>query len=227
MPRIARIALPNYPHHLVQRGHNRRDVFFSDADRTAYLETLVEFREELALKVYGYCLMTNHVHLIVDPGDDGANLGRLMKRLAGRHTRRINRRMNRSGTLWGGRFKCSGIETDRYLLTCLRYVDLNPVRAGLVAHPGEFRWSSYRAHSGTVGTAWLDEDPATLAWSENPDRRRERYRNFVAEGEDDLELKLIRGSLQRGQLTGSDQFVDSIEAGLGRVISKKGPGRPF
>jgi putative transposase len=119
MPRRARIAVAHYPHHLVQRGHNRRAVFVTDRDRLTYLETLREFRAELGgLKIYGYCLMTNHVHLIVDPGDDSTNLGLLMKRLAGRHARRINRLERRTGTSWEGRFKCSPIESDRYLLAC-------------------------------------------------------------------------------------------------------------
>lgn len=100
MPRRARITVANYPHHIVQRGHNRRAVFVTDRDRTTYLETLREFRNELGLKVYGYCLMTNHVHLIVDPGNDENNLGLLMKRLAGRHTRRINKLERRTGTSW-------------------------------------------------------------------------------------------------------------------------------
>ena len=102
MPRRARIAVANYPHHIVQRGHNRRVVFVTDRDRLTYLETLREFRAELELKIYGYCLMTNHVHLIVDPGNDAQSLGLLMKRLAGRHTRRINKLERRTGTSWAG-----------------------------------------------------------------------------------------------------------------------------
>ena len=104
MPRRSRIAVPHYPHHIVQRGHNRRAVFVTDQDRLSYLETLQEFRLALELKVYSYCLMTNHVHLIVDPGADAANLGLLVKRLTGRHTRRINRLEHRTGTSWEGRF---------------------------------------------------------------------------------------------------------------------------
>lgn len=146
MARTARVALAQCPHHIVQRGHNRRVVFVTDADRQSYLDTLAEFRHELGLKVYAYCLMTNHVHLIVDPGEDAGNLSLLMKRLAGRHTRRINRLEHRTGTSWEGRFKCSPIETDRYLLACGRYVDLNPVRAKMVTKPEEYYWSSYRAH---------------------------------------------------------------------------------
>lgn len=227
MPRMARIALPNFPHHLVQRGHDRQDIFYSQADRMAYLETLIEFREQLQLRLYGYCLMTNHVHLIVDPGDLPDNLGRLMKRLAGRHTRRINRIWKRSGTLWGGRFHSSLIETDRYLLTCLRYVDRNPVRAGMVAAPEQFVWSSYRAKIGLTDCDWLDEDPCTQALATDRVRRQERYRDFVAQGDDELELKLIRGALQRCQLTASESFVKSVEEKVGREISRREPGRPF
>jgi len=162
MPRRRRIAVANYPHHIVQRGHNRRPVFVTDRDRHSYLDTLQEFRMELALKVYGYCLMTNHVHLIIDPGGDAANLGLLMKRLAGRHTRRINRLECRTGTSWEGRFKCSPIESDRYLLACTRYVDLNPVRAGMVARPEDYPWSSYRERVGLVEP--LNLDPIRAFW---------------------------------------------------------------
>lgn len=102
MPRKKRIALANFPHHIVQRGHNRKNVFRTDKDRLKYLETLQEFRLALGLKVYGYCLMTNHVHLIVDPGSQAENVSFLMKRLAGRHTRRINRLERKTGTSWAG-----------------------------------------------------------------------------------------------------------------------------
>jgi putative transposase len=227
MPRIGRIAIPNFPHHLVQRGHNQRDVFFTDGDRLGYLDTLVEMRAELCIKLYGYCLMTNHVHLIVDPGDHAENLGRLMKRLAGRHTRRINRINLRSGTLWGGRYKCSPIETDRYLLACMRYVDLNPVRAGIVAAPDRFRWSSYRAKVGISHCDWLDDDPCTLAFAVDLQRRRERYQEFVAEGDDELELRFIRASLQRGHVTASDEFAAALEQRLGKSLPQRERGPPF
>jgi len=227
MPRIARIALPHYPHHLVHRGHNKREVFRDDSDRIAYLETLIDFRVGLGLKVYGYCLMSNHVHLIVDPGGDAANLGRLMKRLAGRHTRRLNHFEQRSGTIWGGRFKCSVIETDRYLLTCLRYVDRNPVRANLVKLPEQFPWSSYRARVGLVECDWLDVDPCTLALADSLTRRRERYREFVAQGDDPKELKLIRESMQLGHLTASDEFAIAVEREIGTKLPNRDRGRPI
>jgi len=226
MPRRRRIAVANYPHHIVQRGHNRRAVFVTDRDRQSYLDTLQEFRVELALKVYGYCLMTNHVHLIVNPGGDAANLGLLMKRLAGRHTRRINRLERRTGTSWEGRFKCSPIESDRYLLACTRYVDLNPVRAGLVAHPEDYLWSSYRERIGLIEPLRLDVDPCFLGLGTTQQLRQQRYREFVAQGTREYELKFIRGAVQRNQLTGSESFILEIERRTGERILHRSRGRP-
>jgi putative transposase len=226
MPRRARIAVANFPHHIVQRGHNRRVVFVTDRDRLTYLETLREFRAELDLKIYGYCLMTNHVHLIVDPGNDALNLGLLMKRLAGRHTRRINKLERRTGTSWEGRFKCSPIESDRYLLACTRYVDLNPVRAKMVARPDEYVWSSYRARVGIIECDWLDPDPCFLALASDAKRRQERYREFVEQGITNYELNFIRDAVQRNQLTGGESFMLEIQQRIGERILFRSRGRP-
>jgi putative transposase len=226
MPRKKRIALANYPHHIVQRGHNRKNVFRTEKDRNAYLETLRDFREKLGLRVFGYCLMSNHVHLIIDPGTDPANLSLLMKRLAGRHTRRINRRERKSGTSWEGRFKCSPIESDRYLLACLRYVDLNPVRAKMVARPEEYPWSSYGAHVGLSECDWLDVDPCTSGLAKSQERRQQIYRNFVEQGIHKHELEFIRGAVHRNQLTGSEAFILHVEQITGERILHRTPGRP-
>jgi len=226
MARTARVALAQCPHHIVQRGHNRRVVFVTDADRKSYLDTLAEFRSELGLKVYAYCLMTNHVHLIVDPGEDAGNLSLLMKRLAGRHTRRINRLERRTGTSWEGRFKCSPIETDRYLLACGRYVDLNPVRAQMVSKPEEYYWSSYRVRIGLDQSNWLDDDACIIRMAATLDECRDQYRKYVAQGVNEYELKLIRNALHRNQLTGSELFAVEVEERTGRRILLRSRGRP-
>jgi len=226
MARTARMALARCPHHIVQRGHNRRVVFVTDGDRQSYLETLAEFRIELGLKVYAYCLMTNHVHLIVDPGEDAGNLSLLMKRLAGRHTRRINRLERRTGTSWEGRFKCSPIETDRYLLACGRYVDLNPVRAQMVSKPEEYYWSSYRVRIGLDQSNWLDDDACIIRMAATLDECRDQYRKYVAQGVNEYELKLIRNALHRNQLTGSELFAVEVEERTGRRILLRSRGRP-
>ena len=180
MPRKSRIAFPNLPHHLVHRGHSRRDVFFGDFDRTDYLTTLAECRRALEIKIYGYCLMNNHVHLLVDPGAESGNISNLMKRLAGRHARRINLRHSWSGSLWESRFKCRPIDTDRYLLTCGRYVDLNPVRAGLVQAPEDFAWSSYRARCGLSPCEWLDMEDGRGKSQVESNNRPKRNRRLAA-----------------------------------------------
>ena len=160
MPRMGRIVLPNYPHHVVQRGHNRQVVFAAPEDFQRYLDDLRELKEVFAVKVYAYCLMTNHVHLLLAPGDSAAGLGQLMKALAARATRYRNRLEGRSGTLWESRYKSSIVQTDAYLLACARYIELNPVRARMVAEPADYLWSSYRDRMGlTEYGDWLDVDP--------------------------------------------------------------------
>lgn len=226
MPRRSRIAFAGYPHHIVQRGHSRNAVFFSEFDRADYLATLQECRQMFGLLLYGFCLMSNHVHLIVNPGQDARNLGNLMKRLAGRHSRRMNRLRQTSGSVWEGRFHCSPIDTNRYLLACGRYVDQNPVRAGIVRRVEDFEWSSYRARAGLIVCDWLDPDPALADLAASADRRFARYREFAAVPTAAQELALIRGALQRNQLTGDARFVDEILREAGVEVSTHAPGRP-
>ncbi len=224
MPRTGRVLLPNYPHHVVQRGHNRQAVFAVDADYRYYLETLRTWKVEFDIRVYAYCLMTNHVHLLLEPPDEVASLGRLMKRLAGRQTRYVNRLEGRSGSLWEGRYKSSPVQTEQYFLSCCRYIELNPVRAGMVAHPDQYHWSSFRARKFGVGNEWLDRHECYMALGESERARRDRYMRFVEQDIDDNEITLIRTSLQRGQLTGDTRFIDQVEQITGRRIVHRGPG---
>jgi len=226
MPRQARIILNNTAHHIVQRGHNRQAVFIEDADYQYYIDTLKEWKEELGVKVYGYCLMTNHVHLIIDPCNNNASLGKLMKRLAGRQTRYVNRLERRSGSLWEGRYKSSPIETDCYLLACCRYVDLNPVKAGMVKRAEDYVWSSYAQKIGFDDDKWLDDDICYLALSEDIEERQQRYIDYVNKGSPENERQFICHSLQRGQLTGTDRFIKEVEQRLDIRIENRAPGRP-
>jgi len=226
MPRKARIVLANCPHHIVQRGHNRSVVFAEDRDYLYYLKNLSEWKSRLGCKLYSYCLMTNHIHLVVDPGDNPANLGLLMKRVTGRQTRLVNTLERRSGSLWEGRYKSSPIETDHYLLACCRYVELNPVRARMVTSPEQYYWSSYRARVGEIENDWLDMDPCYLALGNTDTERQRRYRVFVSSGIQESELQLLRQAVQRGQLTGGDSFISDVEARIGRRVGASGRGRP-
>ena len=226
MPRTARIVLPNYPHHIIQRGHNRQIVFASNEDYLYYLENLKQWKKNLGCKIYAYCLMTNHVHLIIDPCNKIENLALLMKRVSGRQTRYVNKLEGRKGTLWEGRYKSSPIKQDEYLLACCRYVELNPIRAEIVDAPENYKWSSYRCKTGIEKPDWLDLDPCYKSLGSTDKEREKRYKQFVKGSIPDGEWALIREALQRGQLTGSNRFIEEVERKIGRRIECRGQGRP-
>jgi putative transposase len=226
MPRMGRVVLPNYPHHIVQRGHNRQVIFAGQEDFEYYLEILGECKEIYQVKIYAYCLMTNHVHLLVQPGNDVQSLGQFMKRVAARMTRYRNHLEGRSGTLWESRYKSSPVQTDQYLLACCRYIELNPVRARMVTEPQAYRWSSYRSRMGEAAWGWLDVDPGYCGLGGTDAERRQRYARFVRDEAPPEEGELIREAVQRGQLTGNDRFVDEVNRIARRRIERRGRGRP-
>ena len=226
MPRHARLILSNCPHHVIQRGHNRQVVFAGDDDYLYYLDTLQKWKVKLGCKVYAYCLMTNHVHLVIDPGHQGENLSLLMKRIAGRQTRYVNKMEKRSGSLWEGRFKSSPINANEYLLACCRYVELNPVRAGMVEEPWQYRWSSCPAKTMNKVLPWLDLDPFYMSLGNTPEKRAEGYKTWLRETIPGNEWKLIREATQRGQLTADRKFEREISEKIGRRLESRGPGRP-
>lgn len=222
MGRPHRIIVPNYPHHIVQRGHNRNAVFAENSDYEYYLNALLQFKELYGVKVYSWCLMSNHVHLILDPGDDPESISHLMKRLSGRQTRRMNRLNNRSGSLWEGRFKLSPIGSDEYLMQCCRYVELNPVKADIVKNPEDYWWSSFRAKVGLEHSALLDID----TFYRGLKQPRISYKEFVISGSPEAEATFIRNQVARNQLTGSDAFIEEIAQRCGIRIESRAPGRP-
>ncbi len=226
MPRVGRVVLPNYPHHIVQKGHNRQVVFAVDSDFEYYLETLSQWREVYGIRVYAWCLMTNHIHLVVEPPEETALLGQLMKRLSGRQTRYVNRLERRSGTLWESRYKSSPIQTDEYLLACIRYVELNPVRAQVVADAQDYRWSSYQARMKGHERVMPDFDPCYLALGESTKERQIRYREYLQSAIPDGEWAFIQEAVARGQLTGNGRFVEEVKKIIGRRIEHRRPGRP-
>ena len=146
MPRRARIAVPNVPLHMIQRGNNRQACFFADEDYQFYLEWLLEYATKTGCRVHAFVLMTNHVHLLLS-ADTADAPGALMKALGQRYVQYVNRIYRRSGTLWEGRFRSCPTQAEEYLLACQRYIELNPVRAAMVAHPADYRWSSYRTNA--------------------------------------------------------------------------------
>jgi putative transposase len=170
--------------------------------------------------------MTNHVHLVVAPRHDGAAVSALMRRLSARQGRHANRLAGRLGTLWCGRFRSSVIDTDAYLLACLRYVELNPVRAGMAGEPGQYPWSSYRERMGLESRGLLDADVTeALLGCWGADERR-RYAQYLGSEPDPAEQTLIRTAVQRNQLTGGSGFAQAIAQRTGLRVENRGPGRP-
>jgi len=226
MPRIGRLVVEGYPHHVVQRGHNRSVVFASPEDFERYLSDLRELKETFGVRLYAYCLMTNHVHLLLGPRESPAALGAFMKALAGRATRYRNRLEGRSGTLWESRYKSSLVQAESYLLACCRYIELNPVRARMVASPQAYPWSSAKERLGQKPADMLDWNPSYLSLGRSEDERRREYARYLRGAIPEGEWTLIRDSLQRGQLTGTAKFVDEIERIAGLRIEHRGRGRP-
>ena len=169
--------------------------------------------------------MTNHVHLILVP-DDTEGLGQLMKRLAGRQTRHHNKLECRSGTLWEGRYKSSLVQQEFYLRACCRCVELNPVRAQMIAMPEAYRWSSCRSRLGLEPAPLFDEDSREHGLYANDTAWCSQWREYLASAVQMNEMNLIRAALQRGQLTGNDKFTDDIAGIIGRRVELRGRGRP-
>lgn len=221
MPRHPRIDVPGLPQHIVQRGIDRQACFFTDSDRLRYLADLRHIARELDCAIHAYVLMTNHVHLLATPRATG-DIGRMMQALGRRYVRAVNDRYGRSGSLWEGRFKASLVESERYLLACQRYIELNPVRAALVADPGEYAWSSYRAHALGVPDPLLRSHATYEAMAADPVARRDAWRRWVAADIAPGEIEAIRFYLQRQQALGTERFQQQVGALLGR---RAGPGR--
>lgn len=226
MGRPPRLLLPGFPHHIVQRGHNRNVVFVEPGDCEYYLANLAHWKQVYEVSVLAWCLMTNHVHLVLVPHGEGAGISRLMRRLSARQGRYVNRLEDRIGTLWCGRFHSSVVDSDGYLLACLRYVELNPVRAGVVGHPRDYPWCSYRERMGLAPATLLEADAGMKALGDTPDARRCAYDRYLGAPVAAPELETIRMAVNRNRLTGGGRFVDEIEGRTGLRIENRGRGRP-
>lgn len=225
MPRRPRIHLDGVPVHLVQRGHNRQPCFFAEADYQAYLEWMGDAARHTGCALHAYVLMTNHVHLLLTPGDAQA-VSRMMVALGRRYVPYVNASYRRSGTLWEGRYKSSLIESEAYLLACMRYIELNPVRAGMCSDPAHYRWSSYRANGLGESTALLTPHPLYASLAPDANRRQGAYRELFNQVLTDKNLSDIRLALNQTQPLGHSRFLDAIEQATGQRREAKPRGRP-
>ena len=211
--------------HVVQRGNNRAACFFNDVDRRFYLKCLARAAATRQCVVHAYVLMTNHVHLLVTPSKEGA-ASAMMQDIGRRYVRILNSIHGRTGSLWEGRFKSSLIDSERYLLTCHRYIELNPVRAGLVSDPLAYRWSSHAHYLGQHETAMLSDYPEYRALGRCDAERRAAFQSLFDEPLDPHVLDQVRIAINTDSALGSEQFMKDAEAKLGRSVRPPKRGRP-
>lgn len=224
MPRRPRVNLIGYPQHIVQRGHNRAATFFADEDYYCYLHWLKESAVKYGCAIHAYALMTNHVHLLVSPARVDS-VTRMMQSLGRRYAQYVNRTYKRSGAVWEGRFKSSLIQAEEYLLTCYRYIELNPVTAGMVNDPAAYRWTSYRWHGLGEANPLITDHPLYDGIASAAQARRAAYRGLFRAQLDQAAVDGIRKALDRGQPLGGEQFREQIELALGRRLAPKARGR--
>ena len=225
MPRKPRYYLPGIPAHIVQRGNCRQAVFYSAEDYSRYLEWLREGALNHGCRIHAYVLMTNHVHLLMTPQSHEA-ISRTIQHVGRKYVMYVNRTYRKSGTLWEGRHKGCLVADDDYLLACMRYIELNPVRAGMVEHPGDYRWSSFRQNStGSPGKLltphWLYQSLGL-----DKDRRAEAYRALFQRAIDPDRLHAIQVTVQTGTPLGNDRFREQVERTLQRKVGQARRGRP-
>ena len=225
MPRQPRYFISGVPQHVIQRGVDRQAVFFQPSDYELYIDVLQEGANRYECEIHAYVLMTNHVHLLLTPRSK-RSLPQLMQAMGRGYVQKLNSRYGRTGTLWQGRYKASLVQSDRYALACYKYIELNPVRAGMVGAPGDYAYSSYR------GNAWGQPDDVLVAHEvyrtlgPTGNERRARYRELFLDTLDAELLECIRQTTNSCRVLGDERFKDQIEAMLGRSVRPGKDGRP-
>jgi len=225
MPRKPRLQLAGWPQHVVQRGNDRKPTFRDDADRLLYLRALQEMAQRYACDIHAYVLMSNHVHLLVTPRV-GGGLSRCMQQVGRRYVRHFNERYERTGTLWEGRFRSCLVGEREYLLNCYRYIEMNPVRAGMVATPAAWRWSSHRCNALAETDTRVTPHPDYLELGETPETRLRAYGCLFSEALQKESTEQLRHATEKSLVYGDPATLERIETLLGRSLGTGRPGRP-
>ena len=225
MPRRARLSIPGIPWHIIQRGNNRSVCFYAEEDYQLYLHYLEELATKFGCAIHAYVLMTNHVHLLLTP-QRADSVALLMKHLGQRYVQYINHTYQRSGTLWEGRFRSCLTQAEDYVLACYRYIELNPVRAGMVLRPQDYRWSSYHANALGKASRFIVPHEQYLRLGRNDADRQEAYRALFKTHLDEELVGQIRSATNGNYALGSARFQQEIELTLGRRASRGQSGRP-
>ena len=225
MARLPRPDLPGIPQHIVQRGNNRLPCFLDDEDRQRYLQCLLDALVRFDCQLHAYVLMDNHLHLLLTPQQDGA-LSRLMQSLGRIYVRRFNQRHGRTGTLGEGRYRSTVIDSERYLLACMVYIDLNPVRAGMVPASELYPWSSHCHYIGLRNDKWLTPHPLLWSLGNTPFAREAAYADLVRQGLSRQQQQELSDSALQGWPLGGAGFLAQLRGQTERRLEKGRAGRP-
>jgi putative transposase len=225
MARKPRFTLPGVPQHIIQRGHNREPCFYALEDYMRYRSDLQEAAEVNQVAIHAYVFMTNHVHLLVTPGH-AHSITHMMQDIGRKYVRYINHSYQRTGSLWAGRFKASLVDSEVYLMTCMRYIEMNPVRANMVRHPSEYVWSSYAANAQGQFDKLITPHPLYIQLGGDPEQRLLAYRKLFNQLMGKTEIHAIRTALNQELVLGREEFKDKIEKMLKRQVRPGIPGRP-
>ena len=223
MARQPRLVFPDTALHIVQRGHDRRPCFRDETDYLVYLSNVRDLARTIGFALHAYCLMTNHVHLLITPSDPKA-CSRLMRHLGQRYVQYFNRRHRRSGTLWEGRFRSCLVDSARYVLACYRYVEMNPVRAGIVSKPIEYAWSSHAGNSGQADNRLLTPHAEYAALAADRDALHAAYRGLFVQPEDSGFLTGVRDATNGGFALVGEKLRSSLPIEVQQRLERKRPG---
>lgn len=225
MARLPRLTVPGYPHHVIQRGNNRQPIFASPGDYALLVGLLTENARKFGVQVHAYVLMTNHFHLLATPST-AESLPQMMQAVGRSYVRYFNDAQGRSGTLWEGRYKSTLVQTDRYLLACMAYIDLNPVRAGLVSDPRDYAWSSYCHYTGQRADKLVT--PHSLWWTlgNTPFAREVAYAALVQAGVTAEQEQQLTRSVLQGWALGDAVYLADLQKKTERRVVKAAAGRP-
>lgn len=223
MARLPRICPPGIAQHIIQRGNNRQPCFANLHDYAAYAKWLHEASQKYEVDVHAWVFMTNHVHLLVTPHDSDS-VSRMMQTVGRRYVRYFNQAYQRTGTLWEGRFKSCLVDTEDYLLSCQRYIEMNPVRAGMVDDPADYHWSSYQANALGIPSRLCVPHATYLSLAGSEPDRQSAYRGLFIKPLDDRLIDEIRGSVNRGLALGNERFKRELEELTGRRVTPLKPG---
>lgn len=226
MARLPRLTVPGYPHHIIQRGNNRQAIFSSTADYQMLLGLLDENAQKFGVALHAYVLMSNHFHLLATPST-AEGLPQMMQAVGRRYVRYFNDSQGRSGTLWEGRYRSTLIETERYLLACMVYIDLNPVRAGMVKEARDYPWSSHGHYVGLRVDKRVTPHPLFWTLGNTPFAREAAYEELVRTGITAAQQDALTRSALSGWALGGENFVADLQKRTERRVKKNPPGRPI